>query len=152
MFSQDEQKYTAVILVTSDGTTLEGEIRCGLDGSVISALNNDGQFIQFRDVNGEASFLAKSSIMKLAPRNNGAKPAPVLKVDRSNTGDWTKVLHVEQGATSDEVRHAYHELARAYHPDMYSIDVPIEIKQYASAMLSRINVAYEQYKLFRKAA
>jgi len=152
MFSQDEQKYTAVVLVTSDGTRIEGEIRCGLDGSVTSVLNNDSRFIQFMDLNGEASFLAKSNIIQLIPRNNAVRPVPALKVDRSNTGDWARVLCVEQGASQEQVKHSYHELARAYHPDMYSIDVPIEIKQYASAMLSRINVAYEQYKSFRNAA
>ena len=47
----------------------------------------------------------------------------------------------------DEVRQAYHKMARLYHPDrIASYELPDEVKEYARAMLVRINLAFEQLR------
>jgi len=152
MFSQDQQKQVSVIIKMNDGTELSGQMSCGLSGSIDSALNNDSQFVQLVDENNETNFISKRSIMKLAPKKSAQQTMPKLMVDNAQTGNWSDVLSVSISATPQEVKHAYHELAKAYHPDLFSIDMPIEVKQYASTMLSRINIAYEQYKAFKRAA
>ena len=61
--------------------------------------------------------------------------------------DAHAVLKLEKGASPEEVRQAYHRMARLYHPDrIASYELPDEIKDYARAMLVRINLAFEQLR------
>ena len=152
MFSQGQQKQVSVVITMNDGTELSGKMSCGLSGSIDSSLNNDSQFVQLADENNETNFISKRSIMKLAPKKSAQQTMPKLKVDNAQTGNWSDVLGVTISATPEEVKHAYHDLAKAYHPDLFTIDMPLEVKQYASSMLTKINIAYEQYKAFKKAA
>lgn len=52
-----------------------------------------------------------------------------------------KVLGVSQNATDDEIKQAYHELARKYHPDRYSDS---GLSDLASEKMKEINAAYEE--------
>jgi DnaJ like chaperone protein len=55
------------------------------------------------------------------------------------------VLKVQKGASADEIKQAYHKMARLYHPDrIASYELPEEVKDYVRAMLVRINLAFEQ--------
>lgn len=152
MFSQDQQKIVNVIVTTTDGVEIEGRLVCGLSGLVDVVLNNESQFIQLIHENGDSSFLSKRQIIKLLPQKSKNQTLPKLKVSDNIGGNWAEILGVSYAATTQEVKQAYHNLAKSYHPDLFSIDMPIEVKQYASTMLSRINVAYEQYKSLKKAA
>ena len=152
MFSQDQQKTVDVIVVSTDGVQLEGKLNCGLSGLIETVLNNDRQFIEIITEDGETTFLSKSHIVKLLPKKSKTQTLPKLKVHDTIGGNWADILGVGFDATSQEVKQAYHELAKSYHPDLFSIDMPLEVKQYAGTMLSRINIAYEQYKSFKKAA
>ena len=59
--------------------------------------------------------------------------------------DPYKVLGVAREADADTIRQAYHLMVKAYHPDRFTgIDLPKEMKDYAAAMVVRINLAYEQ--------
>jgi len=62
--------------------------------------------------------------------------------------DPYKVLNVSPNATDDEVKHAYRELARKYHPDNYH-DNPLA--DLAQEKMKEINEAYEQVQRARKA-
>ncbi len=62
--------------------------------------------------------------------------------------DPYKVLNVAPTATDDEVKHAYRELARKYHPDNYH-DNPLA--DLAQEKMKEINEAYEQIQKQRKA-
>ncbi len=152
MFSQDQQKTVDVIVSVADGIELEGKLVCGLSGLIEAVLNNESQFIELLNDDGETTFLSKKHIIKLVPKKSKIQTRPKLKVSDNIGGNWAEILGVGYDATSQEVKQSYHELAKSYHPDLFSIDMPLEVKQYASTMLSRINVAYEQYKSFKKAA
>ena len=152
MFSQDQQKYADVIITTTDGSEIEGRLLCGMSGSIDSALDTDSQFVQLKDEHNDTSFIAKTHIARLAPKKSDHQTMPVLNVNMGKTGNWSEILGVDRSSTPEQVKEAYHNLAKAYHPDMFSIDMPLEIKNYASTMLSRFNVAYEQYKSFKQAA
>ncbi len=152
MFSQDQQKHVNVIITTVDGLDVEGKLLCGLTGVVEAALNNDSQFVQLSDDNNAVSFIAKTHIAKVVPQKNSTQTMPKLNAGAKKIGNWARVLDVPEHATSDEVKQAYYELAKMYHPDLFSLEMPLEIKQYASEMLSRINIAYEQYRSIKKAA
>ncbi|MCR5826522.1 MAG: DnaJ domain-containing protein [Oscillospiraceae bacterium] len=62
--------------------------------------------------------------------------------------DPYKVLNVSPNATDEEVKHAYRELARKYHPDNYH-DNPLA--DLAQEKMKEINEAYEQVQRQRKA-
>jgi len=152
MFTQDQQKKVEVIVTTIDGIEHEGKLICGLSGVVDVVLNNESQFIQLMHDDEETTFLSKRQIIKLLPKKSQNQSIPKLKANDNMRGNWAEILGVGHSATSEQVKQAYHALAKSYHPDLFSIDMPIEVKQYASKMLSRINVAYEQYKSFKQAA
>ena len=63
--------------------------------------------------------------------------------------DPYKVLNIAPTASDDEVKHAYRELARKYHPDNYH-DNPLA--DLAQEKMKEINEAYEQIQKQRKAA
>ena len=57
------------------------------------------------------------------------------------------ILGVSKNATDEEVKNAYHELARKYHPDNYSDDNPL--KELAGEKMQEINEAYEEIQKMR---
>ena len=61
--------------------------------------------------------------------------------------DPYKVLNISPAASDDEVKHAYRELARKYHPDNYH-DNPLA--DLAQEKMKEINEAYEQIQKRRK--
>ena len=61
--------------------------------------------------------------------------------------DPYKVLNIAPTASDDEVKHAYRELARKYHPDNYH-DNPLA--DLAQEKMKEINEAYDQIQKLRK--
>ncbi len=153
MFSNgQEEKPVEVVIKVVDGTQLSGKMVCGLSGSIAATLNNEGNFIELRGVENQVVFVSKNQIGTIEPATNAKQGLPKLKVDDVKTSNWTEILDVGFQATPAEVKEAYHTLAKRYHPDMFTIDMPVEVKEYANAMLSRINLAYDYYKSSKQAA
>ena len=61
--------------------------------------------------------------------------------------DPYKVLGVDPAATDEEVKKAYRELARKYHPDNY-VNTPLS--DLASEKMKEVNEAYETIQKMRK--
>ena len=61
--------------------------------------------------------------------------------------DPYKVLGVSPNATDDEIKKAYRELARKYHPDKYRDS---DLADLASEKMKEINAAYEEIKSMRE--
>ncbi len=59
-----------------------------------------------------------------------------------------EVLGVDKNATDDEVKKAYHNLARKYHPDNYSSNP--DMAELANEKMKEVNEAYEQIKKMRE--
>ena len=58
-----------------------------------------------------------------------------------------KVLGVSPNATDDEIKQAYRELARKYHPDKYRDS---DLSDLAEEKMKEINAAYEEIQSLRK--
>ena len=61
--------------------------------------------------------------------------------------DPYSILGVSKDATDQEIKDAYRELARKYHPDNYTDDNPL--KDLASEKMQEINAAYDEIQRMR---
>lgn len=63
--------------------------------------------------------------------------------------DPYSILGVGKNATDEEIKNAYRELARKYHPDNYPDDNPL--KELAEEKMQEINAAYDKIQKMRAA-
>lgn len=143
----DKTSRTPVFLTLSDGSVTTVSVRLPLSNRLGDALNNDDVFLDAVTPSGQQQFIAKSMIRMVRSANvpkadqlEGEGPAP-----GSAAFDPYQVLKVAKDASKDDIRQAYHRMARLYHPDrIASYELPDEVKDYVRAMLVRINLAFEQ--------
>ena len=152
MFSTDETKTCEVVVTLSNGEVITGHLSCGLTGKLEPTLNNEKPFIEITDETGSATFISKTNVAKISQAQKISQNVKPLKFNRSQPVIWFEVLGVNANADSNAVKQAYYDLAKAYHPDIFAIDMPQEIIKYASDKFASINIAYEQYQISRKAA
>lgn len=63
----------------------------------------------------------------------------------ADVDQYYRVLDLEPGASWDQVKRSYRELAYVWHPDRYPDDLPL-LKQKAEDKLKAINIAYDQLR------
>lgn len=137
---------TLVSLGLATGKTMVVSLKLPLSGKLNDLLNNADQFLDVLGSDGEQFFLAKSLVQKVVVAN---PPKAGLNLnrrssDRSHFNPWT-VLGIAKDVSPDRLRAAYIALVKRYHPDRFAnMDLPQEMKDYAAAMLARINMAYDQ--------
>lgn len=62
------------------------------------------------------------------------------------SNDPYKVLGVSKNATDEQIKHAYHELARKYHPDRYTNS---DLADLAKEKMQEVNAAYDEIQRLR---
>jgi hypothetical protein len=124
-----------------DGSVLKGKVLVPMGKVLSDALNSSGPFLEFEPYGGDRRFVAKSQIgaLKLV----GIPKAGNLNGRGADTFDPHAILGISQAASWDEIKQAYHKLAKTYHPDRYaSASLPDEVGEYHANMVRRVNAAY----------
>ena len=143
----DNANRTAVLLTLTDNQVVTVSIRLPLSRRLADALNNDDVFLDALTPSGQQQFIAKSTI-KLV-RSANVPRADQLdsegRVPGTPAFDPYAILKVAKDASPEDIKSAYHRMARLYHPDrIASYELPDEVKDYVRTMLVRINLAFEQ--------
>ena len=135
-----------------DGSVLKGRFLVSASRPVYEVLNGPAPFLEFQEYGGEASLIAKTTIRAIKLVN--APNAQQLRTGtRGEAFDPHQILGVTADATEDEVRKAYHELAKVYHPDRYATAIlPAEVRDYLAVTVRRINLAFQALDRARIAA
>ncbi|MGI9387113.1 MAG: J domain-containing protein [Methyloligellaceae bacterium] len=137
------RKAHAVTLIFNDGQVVSGVCHVLATRTLEEELNNAGAFLDFEPYNGERSFMAKSSVVRIARIHLPKAEQLDQTVRFYDAADPYTILGVKRGAEPGAIQAAYHALAKQYHPDRFAgQDLPVEMAKYASEMSRRVNEAY----------
>ncbi|HXJ00649.1 MAG TPA: J domain-containing protein [Micropepsaceae bacterium] len=130
---------TAVMVEISlnDGSRLVGKLFVSPQGRLSDVLNDDRQFLPVEGTDGTMFVLAKSAIKQVT--------LPVAEIAAYRGSNPYLILGVQEGATLDELKKAYHHLCMANHPDrIKGLGLTSEFQELATKNMARINNAYAQ--------
>jgi hypothetical protein len=148
MFETAKQTARTLIALTyTDGRKETVSVRLGLTAKLADALNGGDAFLDVINAADRQYFVAKTSILRVelvdVPKTSQMNMQRRAG-DRDRFDPW-EILGIPEGTPAEAIRSAYHAKIKAYHPDrLAGIDLPKEMKDYAAAMVVRINLAYEQ--------
>ncbi len=133
----------SIVLTMSDGREIAGKLALPAGRSLPEALNGQSQFLDFEPFDGDRTFIAKSAIAAVKQIKVPRAPNLNLRLRELDGFDPHAVLGVTRESDWDEIRRAYHTLAKTYHPDRYATaELPDEAATYLATMSRRINQAY----------
>ena len=142
----DNQPETSAVTIEAsldDGRILKGKVAIPMQRTIYDVLNGPGSFIDFEPFDGERHLIAKSTLRSLKMIATGRGPNLQARLRDADGFDPYAILGVPRGSAWDDVKAAYHRLAKAYHPDRYSsAELPREVADYLAAMARRVNAAY----------
>ncbi len=132
-----------VELSTVDGVAVNGRLLIAMGRNVFDVLNGSGAFLEFEPYGGERSFVAKASISNVKLINVPRAANLNQRLHDLDGFDPHAILGVPSSASFDDVKSAWHKLAKIYHPDRYSsAELPPEVRDYLASMARRVNAAY----------
>lgn len=149
MRAEYERQKTPVkaIIVTADGKKHDVRLLINHGESLVNFMNSGSAFIEVEDEKKNKTLLARSFIQSITPKDSGMdKVSDEIASEkwRHHSQDPYIMLDVQIDASDEDIKNAYHKLARAYHPDrMLSMDLPPAMLAHGEEILKKINIAYE---------
>ena len=141
--SGQQQMAVPVELTLDSGSPVRGKLIIPASRTLTDILNGVNAFVEFEPYGGERIFISKSAIRAVKAVAVPAAPSLGPRNKEIDQFDPFTILGLAAGVPFDQVRAAYHRLAKLYHPDRYEgVELPREVRDYVSAMARRINVAY----------
>lgn len=133
----------AVEIKLANGEVIAGRAVLGAMKGVHKLLDGEEAFLYVEGFDGEGTFVPKADIKGLKVLNAGKSVAGSLQVPEARGFDPYSTLGLEQGATAEDIRAAFHRLTKVYHPDRYAgVDLPKEVAAYLEAMAKNVNADY----------
>jgi DnaJ domain len=141
--SLPEQTGIAIEASLDDGRVLKGKVAVPLHRSVNDVLNGSATFLEFEPFDGERQFIAKTQLRAVKIISVGRGPSLQQRLRDADGFEPYTILGLTRAAAWDDVKAAFHRLAKLYHPDRYSTaELPPEVREYLASMARRINAAY----------
>jgi hypothetical protein len=126
-----------------DGGILKGKIYVSVTKTLAEELNGPAAFLEFHGVAGDKTLLSKSRIATVTSIEMPRADQLDRTLRQAESFDAYGVLQVARGASLEEIKSAYHRLAKSYHPDRFAAtELPSEMADYIAAMSRRLNLAY----------
>ncbi len=140
--SKAREKAVHVELAMDDGRVLKGKFFLPSTRQIYDELNSQGGFLDFQPYDGDREMISKASLRSVRltdiPKGKGLAARTI-----QDDFDPYAILNISRGANFEEVRNAYHELSKLYHPDRYAnTNLPGEISSYIDTMSRRVNAAF----------
>ena len=130
-------KSISVEISMLDGSNLSGKLWVPIQGRLTDVLNDDRDFLPVESRDGALIAIAKSAIKQIL------LPAAEASTYRGN--DPHAILGVQEGASPEELKRAYHRLCASNHPDrIKGLGLGPEYEDLATQNMIRINTAYAQ--------
>lgn len=139
-----DQTAVPVELTLAGGDVVKGRVLIAAGRNLFEVLNAPGGFVEFEQYGGERAYVAKSVLQNVKLVNVPKLPNLVGRPRENDDFNPLGILGLGAAATFDEVKAAWHRLAKVYHPDRYSTaELPQEVRDYLAIMARRINAAYD---------
>jgi hypothetical protein len=130
-------------ITLDDGNTLRGRFLVPPGRGLVEFLNGNAAFVDFEAYGAERMLLSKSTLRSVKLVNVPESAQLSKRLSDMNGFDPFAILGVKAGSSIEEIKTAYHRLAKIYHPDRYSMaDLPSEVREYLASMVRRINAAF----------
>jgi DnaJ-domain-containing protein 1 len=143
----------AVEITLDDGSVVTGRAALPPSRAIHKLLDGTDPFLFVDQFDGDSAFIPKSAIKALKVVTPVKMQTLYLQPGDASTFDPYKTLGLAKGATWDDIRGAYHRLAKLYHPDVYSaVTLPPEVSNYLDGRAKQINTAFRLLKAPRRAA
>lgn len=154
------KKRIHVQIQNMEGETTKCFLVVNINEQLHENINGTNIFLELEDELGQKSYMNKNALMSI---EEVMTVAEVVEVEGSRmVGDTSSqffstdpyiVLGVHRKAGDEEVRSAYHQLARNYHRDrLAAANLPPEMMIHAEEVLKRITSAYDIVSRERKGA
>ncbi len=136
-----------VFLETADGEGQNASFFMHAGDKLSTLLNGANLFIEMENEAGENVLVSKSFIWRVTADENAQK----TKRESAGGEKWRHhsqdpyiLLGITSEATDEQVREAYHAMARAYHPDkLLGLDLPPILVEQGSSIFQKVTAAYK---------
>jgi hypothetical protein len=137
----------AVEVTLDDASVLSGRTALPPSRALHKLLDGTEGFLFVEPFGGEGQFIPKAAIKSLKVLST-VKTHPLrAEASDASTFDPLRALGLARGASNDDIKEAYHRLAKLYHPDMYSaVTLPPEVAAYLDGRAKQINAAFRLLK------
>lgn len=147
-----QQTSVAAEIALEDGRHMKGRFTISASRNFHDVLNGPTLFLEFEPFGGERVLIAKSALRTIKLTQVPQATGLAARARDIETFDPHAILGVTTASPWDDVRAAYHRLAKRYHPDRYAgVELPEEVAGYIAAMSQRVNAAFAALEAPRQA-